>query len=102
MRVEEELVFWFHVIEESHLSVTHDNEPLLLVRMEPAYKDMRSDAGGEGQSAERDISDLLVQIIGSHACNMIWHFTCQSENHGDVMGSKAPKDIFLSPDLAQI
>ena len=43
-----------------------------------------------------------MEIVASLRLHNLRHLSQQSQDHRDVVGSEGPKDILLSPDLAEI
>ena len=56
----------------------------------------------ERQQTDRHVSDMLMEIVPTLCENSIGSFIEQTQDDGDIVGRKAPKDILFSTDLTQI
>ena len=48
------------------------------------------------------VGDDVVEIARTDGLYRSWYPAGQREDHGDVVGSKAPQDVLLAPDAAQV
>ena len=101
VRIEHELVLG-RVIEHRHLVRTHDDEPLLLERMQPAHEDVGLNAARKNKVADRDVADALIQVRAALTCDARRHFVHERQHHRDVVRREAPEDVFFGPDLADV
>lgn len=90
------------VVENSHLPVPHDDELLLLERVEPGNEDVGPKPRGKMKVGHGHVGDLLVEVIPPGGGNAFRLLSGQSENHGDVMGGERPQGVLLPPDLPQV
>ena len=100
MRVQDELVLC-GVIEDSHLFGTDNYKPLLFDGMQPAYETVALDPAGKLEVTEGDIKDVAIQIGTAPARYTIRALMEEGQDHGDVMRSKAPKNILLGAPLSK-
>src|SRR6185437_6117069 len=59
-------------------------------------------AAWERQETDGDIGDALVEIIPSLRSDPIGTLVEQTQNNGDIVRCKTPKNVFLPPNLTQI
>ena len=101
MRVQHQLV-GRRVIEDGHLLRADHHQALLLERMKPAHEDVRTDAAGKDEMAERDIGHVLAEVVAAFTCGDPRLLAEQGQEHADIMRRETPEDVFLGPDLAHI
>src|SRR5918992_3812160 len=102
MRIERELVFFFDIVKDGHLTLSNHNELLLFVRVEPGNKDMSFDSAREREKAHRHIGNAVMEVVAPLSLHDVRHLSDQSQNHGDVMWRKGPKDVFFSADSSEV
>ena len=100
--VEAKLLHGLQVVEDRHLLLTHHDEFLLLVGVEPGNEDVGADAGTEGQGRDGDVADLGVQVGAPLASQGLGSLLGEREDHAHVVGRKGPQDIFFTPYFSQI
>jgi len=66
------------VVKNKHAAAAHDDELLLLVWVEPAYEDMRANAGGEFEVRHGDVGDPCVKEVAADGINVGRFFAGQA------------------------
>src|SRR5215831_8136878 len=49
-----------------------------------------------------NVGDLLMEIVAALRRDSMWHFSQQSKDDRDVMWCKAPEDVFLTSNFAEV
>src|SRR5919198_1741028 len=102
MLIEDELPLRLCIVEHSHLSAADNGQFLLLVRVQPAYKDVRSHAAVEFAGRQGCVENPRVQVATSVARHRGGHFAKKKENGGNVVRRETPKNVLRSSQVAQI
>ena len=102
VRVQHQLAFRLEVVEYCHFLVANDGQLLLFEGVQPADEDMCLDATGKLTRCQRRIDRSWINVGAAVGADANGSFFEQEQDGGDVMGSKAPQDIFLGPQLAQV
>src|SRR5208282_5532296 len=102
MLIENQFLVSFRVVKNRHLAIADNHEFLLLKRMQPAHKNVSLDTALEAQDCQGHIGNRMVQIAGPLRRYGSGRLTQKMENRSDIMGSEAPKNIFLCAEFAEI
>src|SRR5437867_2187587 len=102
MRIDDKLAFGLRVIEHRHFAVCHHHQLLFLERMQPADKDMTSDAAGEIECRERDVGNIRIEVTASMRRTAPGKLPEQVEEHRDVVRREAPKYVLFRSKSSQI
>src|SRR6476620_5959340 len=70
--------------------------------MQPRHKNVRLHPTCEREKTDGDVRDLLMQIVPPLSSNLVRGLVQKSENDGNVVRRKRPKDVFFSSDFSQV
>ena len=90
------------IIEDRHLLRTHHDKPLLLDGMQPADEHVGLDPTREVEVAQGDVKDVAIQIGSALARDTNRHLVEQRQHHRDVVRGKAPENVLLGANLADV
>lgn len=80
---------WRRVIEDGHLAITDDNEPVFLEWVEPTHKHVGATLT-EAKRHHRYVRHLLAEKCTAIAGDMAWKSIEDAQEQSDVVRSKAP------------
>lgn len=98
--VNKQFVLGIDIIEEGHFFIAYDYKLLFLVGMKPGDKDMGFDTACKFEVCDCDIGDIGVEVVSSVGGDFRWHFLKEIEDDGNVMGGKAPENVFLCAEFS--
>ena len=90
------------VIENGHLFVADDYKALFFERMEPTDEDVRSPFIGKTEGGNGDVGKTGRKISPPTSCHLHGRVTEETQDDCHVVGSKAPEDVFLGPNLTEV
>src|SRR4051794_34998553 len=103
VRIEQELSLpWLAIIEHRHPVGADNDEALLLIRVEPRYKDVRLLAARESQVRRRYVGDRPVQEIAADGLDLHRLGADERKDHRYVVWGEGPQDVLLAPDLSEV
>ena len=68
----------FGIVKNKHAAAAHDDELLLFVGIEPAHKDMRTNAGGEFEVRHGDVGNPGMEEVAADGVDIRWFFSGQA------------------------
>src|SRR6185295_3582590 len=88
--VHHQLTFRAHVIEHRHSLRSDDDQPLLFVRMQPAYEYVRANARGKLDIGDGHVGNLGLKVSPARRSDTLRPVTNKPQNEGDVVRREAP------------
>ena len=102
MRIDHELLIFLHIVKDGHFLAADDNQLLFFEGMKPANENVSHDSALKLAGGQRGIEDLLIDVGATGRVYSYRSLAEEVKDGGDVMRSKAPKNVFLGAQLPQI
>ena len=91
-----------YIVKNGHSPLSHDYQPLLLIRVKPTHKNMRSRPPVEEHRRNRHVGNIGLEICSARGCYLDRHIVEEIEDDGNIMGSKTPQRILLTANLPEV
>src|SRR6185369_2906826 len=102
VRVKNQLVFLFDIVEHCHLAAADYGQLLFLKGMEPTDEDMGLGSALEVACAKSRVWPLRAEVTSTTGGDPRWHFAEQEQDCGDVMWREAPQNVFFRTQFSKV
>ena len=75
----------FGIVKYKHAAAAYNHQFLLFVGIEPAYKDVRADAGGKFEVGHGDVGNPGVEEVAADGVDIGRFFSGQAQYDGNIV-----------------